>query len=120
MSVLPAVLWLFVVLHGAAGGRPPVMVRHSLPVTEDTACTLVKAHVAAVSDGTIAQDLFYDRALGAGVPADYHVLALRSRRDCQGICSTSMGWFAVDKVDGRLFAWDVGEMRVGQALGRAR
>jgi hypothetical protein len=57
------------------------------------ACERVKARVSAVK-----------------------VLALHSNRHCDGICSTNMGWFAVDKRTGRVFDWDVAEMKLGQPV----
>ena len=47
---------------------------------------------------------------------NYYVLALHSRRDCDGICSTNMGWFAVEKATGRVFNWDVAEWKLGPPI----
>jgi hypothetical protein len=63
-----------------------------------------------ISPSTIA---FCDHA---DSPPGYYVLALHSNRHCEGICSTNMGWFAVQKASGRIFEWDVGEQKLGSPI----
>jgi len=47
-------------------------------------------------------------------PEEFYVLALHSRRtDCDGICSTHMGWFAIQKATGRVFEWDIEKSELG-------
>jgi len=47
---------------------------------------------------------------------EWFVIALRSNRECDGICSNLMGWYAVDRRTGALHEFDVGEFRVGSEL----
>jgi hypothetical protein len=62
---------------------------------------------------------FCDHVVADANPSGFYVLALHSTRRCEGICSTNMGWFAVERSTGRVFAWDVGEQQVGREF-RAR
>lgn len=47
---------------------------------------------------------------------ELYVLALRSGRECDDICSDLMGWFAVKKATGRVYHWEVGEQRLEDEL----
>ena len=53
-------------------------------------------------------------------PRGYYVMALHSRRECDGICSTNMGWFAIRRSSGRVFEWDVADMKIGKPLKAGR
>ena len=44
------------------------------------------------------------------------VLALHSSRHCEGICSTNMGWFSVQKATGRVLEWDMAEEGLGSPV----
>ncbi len=56
---------------------------------------------------------FCDLVAPDSSPSGYYVLALHSTRKCDGICSTHMGWFAVQKATGRVFEWDMVEDKLG-------
>jgi hypothetical protein len=81
--------------------------------TERAACELVKARVAATGDFPLSRIAFCDVIPRESSPARYYVLALHSNRRCEGICSTNMGWFAVERATGRVFEWNVAEDRLG-------
>lgn len=81
-----------------------------------TACALAKSRF-------IARDHFPASRIGScevlsprDSPRGFYVLVLRSNRKCDGICSTLLGWFAVEKATGRVFDWDVAEDRPGVEL----
>jgi len=85
--------------------------------TEEAACALVKARVAARGHFPISEVAFCDVAVAtADRPQGFFVLALHSKRVCDGICSTNMGWFAVEKATGRVFEWDMAEDRLGPPI----
>ena len=77
---------------------------------------MVKARVSAKREFSISAIAFCDIIPEASSPMNYYVLALHSRRDCDGICSTNMGWFAVEKATGRVFNWDVAEWKLGPPI----
>jgi hypothetical protein len=78
-----------------------------------TACEIVKAQVSASRHFPISVIAFCDIIPARSSPKAYYVLALHSRRQCEGICSTNMGWFAVQKLTGRVFEWDMAEEKPG-------
>jgi len=84
------------------------------PVTDaDQACAIAKASLARrrnVSESVIA---FCDVIPADRGPRGYFITALHSRRQCEGICSTNLGWFAVEESTGRVFAWDVADWTLG-------
>ncbi len=82
----------------------------------EEACSLVKERVVAVDRYPESQLAFCDPSMGADLPRDYFVLALHSNRECDGICSTNLGWFAVRKSTGEVFDWDVGEWRLAEPV----
>jgi hypothetical protein len=81
--------------------------------TERSACEAVKARVVDALLYPRSRIAFCDVIPRASSPRGYYVLALHSNRQCDGICSTNMGWFAVQRSTGRVFHWDVGEDRLG-------
>ena len=81
--------------------------------TANAACDQTKAFVLARGDFPVSAIAFCDTVSPDSSPKGYYVLALHSRRDCDGICSTNMGWFAVQKATGRVFEWDVAEQKLG-------
>jgi len=46
----------------------------------------------------------------------WYVIALRLHRQCEGICSNLMGWFAVNRLTAVIHEYDVAELRVGKLL----
>ena len=90
---------------------PPV---GAAPVaTEKTACDLTKARVAARGHFPVSVIAFCDIIGAEDSPRGYYVLALHSTRKCDGICSTNMGWFAIQKSTGRVFEFDLEEWKPG-------
>src|SRR5688572_14315968 len=75
----------------------------------EAACRVAKARVGARDRFPVSRVGFCDIIPAAHSPRGYYVLALHSTRRCDYICSTNMGWFAVQKSSGRVFEWDVGE-----------
>ncbi|QIK77989.1 hypothetical protein G7077_02750 [Sphingomonas piscis] len=84
--------------------------------TATAACERVKTQYAAANHFPVSVVAFCDPIESADSPEGFYVLALHSNRKCDGICSTNMGWFAVKKRTGRVFEWDVVEMRLGGPL----
>jgi hypothetical protein len=46
----------------------------------------------------------------------YAVIGLHSSRRCDYICSSLVGWFAVERTTGRIYVWEVAEMSVGRLV----
>ena len=88
--------------------------------TERAACELVKARVVAVRLFPLSRIGFCDVIPRESSPRRFYVLALHSNRQCDGICSTNMGWFAVHRATGRVFEWDVAEDRLGPPISARR
>ncbi|MEO7187159.1 MAG: hypothetical protein ABIW58_01985 [Sphingomicrobium sp.] len=84
--------------------------------TEEAACSSVKRIVAAKGHFPISDIAFCDFVVPKYRPKGYFVFALHSTRVCDGICSTNMGWFALQKTTGRVFEWDVAEDRLGRPI----
>ena len=87
--------------------------------TETEACDLVKVSVSERSPEARSQIATCDHIAESDSPPGYYVMALHSNRECDGICSTNMGWFAVQQSTGDVFDWDVAELKVGRRLGRS-
>lgn len=90
---------------------------HASPVrTARAACAAAKARVAASLHRPLSRIPFCSTLKAADSPRAYYILALRGR--CrEEICgSTLIGWYAVLKRTGRVFAWDVGEWRLGASI----
>ena len=84
--------------------------------TEKEACERVKVRASTVQHFPMSIFAFCDLIDAVGSPKGFYVLALHSNRQCDGICSTNMGWFAVEKKTGRVFEWDVAEMELGKPI----
>ncbi|MDZ4363028.1 hypothetical protein [Brevundimonas sp.] len=88
---------------------------------EAAACDLVKTRVTEShrlpGSSRIA---FCDRIPAADVPSEFYVLALHSDRKCEGICSTHLGWFAVQKSTSTVFDWNVAEWQLGQPVSQSQ
>jgi hypothetical protein len=46
----------------------------------------------------------------------YAVIGLHSNRRCDYICSSLVGWFAVERTTGRIYLWEVAEMTLGRLV----
>jgi hypothetical protein len=84
--------------------------------TEEAACGLTKARVAARGHFPVSAIAFCDVTVSDSRPKGYYILGLHGKRDdCGGdVCgSTLMGWFAVQKATGQVFEWDMVEDKLG-------
>jgi hypothetical protein len=80
-------------------------------------CSLLKQKVARL-------DSLPETGPGSGWFCDFSnlsgglwfVVALRSNRTCNGNCSDLMGWYAVNRRNGEIHAYDIARLRVGLAL----
>jgi hypothetical protein len=91
---------------------------HAAPVrTGGAACALAKARVAAHLHRIPSSIPDCETLRAVDSPQGYYLLALRGW--CrEPICgSTLIGWFAVRKRSGRIYEWDVPEMRLGPRVG---
>ena len=113
MKTKAALFTAALMLAAAAAKAEPVR-------TERAACNVVKTRVAAVRGFPTSSVAYCDVIPPDGSPAGLYVLALHSNRRCDGICSTTMGWFAVQRATGRVFEWDVAEDRLGPPVGTGR
>ena len=87
------------------------------PVNSDkAACAIAKARVAARDQFPVSRVAFCEVIPVAESPREYYVLALHSGRSCEYICSTNLGWFAVERSSARVFDWDVGDWAVGSEV----
>src|SRR3954471_24622166 len=89
----------------ASGLLPLTSLNAAQVRTEKAACDRVKTRIAAIRHFPVSAVAFCDPIRAADSPKGYYVLALHSNRRCDGICSTNMGWFAVQKETGRVFEW---------------
>jgi hypothetical protein len=91
---------------------------NAAPVTTaKSACAVVKAHIVSRWHIPMRAIAFCDVIPSDSSPHAFYVMALHGkRRDCTGICSTNMGWFAVRKTTGQVFEWDMAEQRPGLPL----
>ena len=113
---MATLLWTASAFAFALASAAPAEAR---PVNSaDAACTVAKTRVAARDNFPVSRVGFCDIIPAAHSPSGYYVLALHSRRRCDYICSTNMGWFAVEKSSGRVFEWDVGEWLLGPEIRR--
>jgi hypothetical protein len=77
--------------------------------SEKEACDLTKTTVAARDHFPVSKVAFCDIVVPEAQPKGYYVLALHSNRKCDGICSTHMGWYGVEKATRRVYEWDINE-----------
>jgi hypothetical protein len=106
-----------VALLFTTGLVPTTSPLHAAPVrTADEACEQVKTGVSFARHFPRSAVMFCDTIDPADDAKGWYVLALHSDRQCDGICSSNMGWFAVEKKTGRVFAWNVGQWTLGQPL----
>lgn len=102
-------------------GLPSMAPLRAAPVrTQRAACHRAKTRVSAVRHFPASVVAFCDPIRAADSPRDFYVLALHSNRHCDDICSTNMGWFAVEKRTGRVFEWDMAEDKLGEPVSAHR
>lgn len=104
-------LMTFLIVGGAAVGQ--VVQGDARVETPEAACTIVKARVSASRNFPTSIIASCDTIPADASPKNLYVLALHSKRKCEGICSTNMGWFAVQKATGLVFEWDGAEGKQG-------
>jgi hypothetical protein len=101
----------------AMGLSPATARLDAAPVrTAKAACERVKTRVSAVEHFPVLTIALCDTIGAVDSPKGFYVLALHSNRHCDGICSTNMGWFAIEKRTGRVFEWDIAEMKLGKPV----
>ena len=104
---LTTIIMLALALGGADRSDPH-------PVTEaEQACAIAKTSLARRRDAPESVIALCDVIPADEAPGGYFVMALHSSRQCDGICSTNMGWFAVEKAIGDVFEWDVADWKLG-------
>ena len=94
---------------------------HAMPpagLTQQDACTLLQKRISKVmkipEGGPIGMGWFCD--FSTLEDKHWYVIALRSNRQCEGICSNLMGWYAVNRVSGSIHQYDVAELKVGSKI----
>lgn len=96
---------------------PPGCAKPEAVASAEAACVAATARVTAqrglpTSHVAVCEGI----SEGAG-PPDYYVMALRAHCREEMCGSTLMGWFAVKKATGEVFEVDVGDWKVGRAVG---
>jgi len=87
---------------------------NAAPVSSrQAACQVVKSVIHQRLSPATSIRLFCDIIPADSGLAGFYVLSVHSGRQCDGICSSNMGWFAVEKASGKIFEWDVGEWKLG-------
>jgi hypothetical protein len=88
------------------------------PLTQSKACAVLKTRVSKVDgipeNGPIGVGWFCDFSRLSD--RQWFVVALRSNRQCEGICSNLMGWYAVNRGTGAVHQYDAADLRVGAKL----
>lgn len=82
--------------------------------SEPEACERVKASFA--DPAARARITACDHVMPDTNPPGFYVMSVQSDRQCDGICSRNMGWFAVRRSTGEVFEWDVAEMTLGRRV----
>jgi hypothetical protein len=108
---LPFALLLCITAVAPCGAAPPAGI-----LTQQDACALLKKRVAKSlnlpeSGPAKVGGWFCDFSTLAN--SHWYVIALRSNRHCEGICSNLMGWYAVNRSSGSVHQYDVADLRVG-------
>jgi hypothetical protein len=76
-------------------------------LTEQQACDVLKQRVAESRQIPVSSIAFCDVTVPDFTPAGLYVIGLHSNWKCTDLCSTLMGWFAVRKVTGEVFDFDI-------------
>ena len=91
------------------------------PMDEFAACKLLQKRKAKEhsmpESGPVGMGWFCDfGSFGDPRDSQWFLIALRSNRVCDGICSNLMGWFAINRGLGTIHSFDVGEQEVGPPI----
>lgn len=99
-------------------GASPAACTSTTPAVSNAedACAVVKARITAQHHLPESRAAFCDPIAAADGLQGYYVMALHSDRECEGICSTNMGWFAVQQSTGDVFEWNVADWELGQEI----
>jgi hypothetical protein len=102
-----------------ASALAPCEAKTAHAITQEAACLRLKKVVAKLDgipeSGPVGLGWFCDFSTDHADTS--YVIALRSNRKCDSPCSTLMGWYAVDWIDGSVHDFDVAEMKIGASLG---
>jgi hypothetical protein len=113
---LPVFLTLTALLS-FAGLPSPIHAKSSRQVeSSEHACRIAKSRYAARHHFPVRTIAICDFIAPGDSPKGYYILALHSKRDCDGICSTSLGWFAIQIATGGVFETNVEDWRPGKQL----
>jgi len=83
-------------------------------LSEERACSILRERMAVhegVPPARAQKTWFCDVA--STTDERWVVIGLHSYRQCDGICSSLRGWFAVNRQTGRIHEFDVADMKVG-------
>src|SRR5690349_2872225 len=104
-----------IIAGGAALSLAP-LAHASLVRTGRAACAMAKVRVAASLRRRLSRIPYCEALRATDSPRGFYLVRL-SGRCREEICgSTLIGWYAVQKRTGRVFAWDVGEWWVGAPI----
>jgi hypothetical protein len=102
-----------------AWAQAPCIAATTKAISQEAACVRLKKVVAKLDgSGPVGLGWFCDFSTAQSDTA--YIIALRSNRKCDGVCSNLMGWYAVDWADGSVYDFDVADMKVGASLGASR
>ena len=96
----------------------PTLAASDKLLSQDSACAVLKKRIVKLrvlsQSSPIANGWYCDfSTLG---DERWYVIALRSNRKCEGICSNLLGWYAVDRSNGAVHEFDMADVKVGPAL----
>lgn len=92
-----------------------------MPLDQDAACAIVRKHAAKEASlpetGPVGIGWFCE-FVGFDDRRDetWFLIALRSNRQCDGICSNLMGWYAVKRANAALHEFDMGKSEIGREI----
>ena|ERR1700734_3902095 len=95
---------------------------HSSAISRTAACARLQARVAQISglpvSGPVGLGWYCEFANSTDI--GWFVIALRSGRHCDGICSNLMGWYSVKKSSGNVHEYNVADMSIGAPLEKSK
>nr|WP_315382716.1 hypothetical protein [uncultured Sphingomonas sp.] len=101
-------------LSSAIGSAVPASSATAYPVrSKASACVAIKKRVSSAHRIPIKNITFCDVASLRDSPRGFYIMAIHSHRECDGICSTLMGWYAINRANGRIFEWSVADQQIG-------
>jgi len=101
-------------LASAIGGAVLTSSATASPVrSKASACAAIKNRVSSAHQIPIEMIAFCDVVSLRDSPRGFYIMAIHSNRECDGICSTLMGWYAINRANGRIFEWRVADQQIG-------